>query len=97
MEELRQWLIDNGCYEQWCRNVQNGDDIDDTLHTLIDSAFAWAETPEGHAYWKPLHRKAPDVPRKARGHRIGDVLRFFESLDAIPELKYMERLKTWKN
>jgi len=96
MEELRQWLIDNGCYEQWCRNVQNGDDIDDTLHTLIDSAFTWAETPEGHEYWKTLHRKAPDAPRMAR-RRIDDVLEYFESLNTIPELKYMEGLKTWKH
>lgn len=95
MEELRQWLIDNNCYEPWCRNVRNGGDIDGILYALIDSAFTWEETPEGHNYWDSLHRKAPDVPRKARGH-IGNILEFFESLDAPPELLAMERLKTWR-
>jgi hypothetical protein len=96
MEKLRQWLIDNNCYEQWCKNVRNGGAIDWTLYGLIDSAFTWDETPEGHEYWYSLHCKAIDVPRKTRGH-IGTILEFFESLDAPPELLAMERLKTWKN
>jgi hypothetical protein len=95
MEELRQWLIDNNCYEQWCRDVRNGGDFDEALYALIDSPFTWEETPEGHSYWDNLHRKAPDVPRKARGH-IGNILKFFESLDAPPELLAMERLKKWR-
>jgi len=93
MEALRQWLIDNKCYTQWCINTEAGKYLDRRMWGLIDSPFKWARTPEGENYWYNLAIKCPDVPIDTA---VGEALAIFKALDISPELAFIEKLKPWR-
>ena len=53
-KKFDKFLEDNSCKEQYYenRNVKSLDSND-----LIDGAFVWHESPEGHDYWSEINRK----------------------------------------
>jgi len=93
MEELRQWLIDNNCYTQWCINTEAGEYLGIQMRNLIDSPFKWVRTPEGEGYW---HYLAIRCPRPRIDITVGEVLAIFKALDTPPELVFIEKLKPWR-
>lgn len=49
-------LVSNNALEKFLHNTSH---LKSTIayHFPIDGFLTWSDTPEGHAYWKAIHRK----------------------------------------
>jgi len=96
MEEMRNWLIQNKCYDAWMHNAETGAWLKHgrSMDSLISDAFLWEMTPEQHHYWSELSHTQP---RMRKSMTIKSVIQAFKTLDSDPILLRMERLKPWKN
>jgi hypothetical protein len=96
MEKMRNWLINNKCYDAWMHNAQTCAWLRQgrSINSLLSDAFLWEETPEHRQYWSALSHTQPYMNKSMT---IKSVVQAFKALDSDPMLLRMERLKPWKN